>query len=54
MVSFIIVNYNTKELTARAIDSICKSCQNGEFEIIVFDNASTDGSKEFFLKNCSM
>lgn len=47
-VSIIIVNYNTHKLTANCIQSIV-SCTSGvEYEIIVVDNASTDGSKELF------
>ena len=49
MISFIIVNYNTKRLTFQTIQSIYKAFSNKEeFEIILVDNASTDGSKEFF------
>lgn len=47
-VSIIIVNYNTKDLTAACIDSIFQYTKDVEFEVILVDNASTDGSKEFF------
>lgn len=50
MISFIIVNYNTKDLTEKAIKSIMNNCNRDEYEIIVFDNASSDGSREFFEK----
>lgn len=50
MISFIIVNHNTKNLTKKAIESIIKCCERGNYEIIVFDNASNDGSKELFEK----
>lgn len=46
--SIIIVTFNTKTLTSRCLESIIKiykkELQNGEYEIIVVDNASTDGS----------
>lgn len=47
-VSIIIVNYNTKDLTKNCIESIKKYTQNINYEIILIDNASTDGSKDFF------
>lgn len=47
MLSFIIVNYNTKEITYQTITSIIKH-NTDNFEIILVDNASMDGSKEFF------
>ena len=50
LVSIVIVNYNGKDLIKTAIDSIKKSTLRN-FEIIVVDNASTDGSKEFLRKN---
>ena len=50
-VSIIIVNYNTKEITASCIDSIYKQTKGLKFEIILVDNASTDGSKDFFEKD---
>ena len=50
-VSIIIVNYNTKDLTSQCIDSIYEKTQGVRFEIILVDNASTDGSKEVFEKD---
>ncbi len=51
MISFILVNYNSLNLTKRAIDSILYSLEDlNSSEIILVDNASTDGSKEFFEK----
>ncbi len=51
--SIIILNYNTKELTKKVIESLKKCLENEEnkninYEIILVDNASTDGSKDFF------
>lgn len=44
--SFVIINYKTKELTANCLESIIKNCQ-GDFEMIVVDNNSSDGSVVF-------
>lgn len=46
--SIIVVNYNTKDLTKQTIDSVVNTTRNISYEIILIDNASTDGSKEFF------
>ena len=45
-VSVIIVNYNTKELTKNCIDSIFKQTSGVSYEVILVDNASTDGSTD--------
>ena len=45
-VSIIIVNWNTKELLANCIRSIIERREVLKYEIIVVDNASTDGSIE--------
>lgn len=47
-VSVIIVNYNTKQLTSNCIQSIVDKTSGIEYEIILVDNASTDGSKDLF------
>ena len=47
-VSIILVNYNTLNLTQTAVDSIQKLTSHVNYEIILIDNASTDGSKEYF------
>jgi GT2 family glycosyltransferase len=47
-VSIIIVNYNTKQLTNACIDSVGKHTSNLNYEIILVDNASSDGSQEVF------
>lgn len=44
--SVIIVNYNTRDLTVACLKSIERYPYRGEFEVIVVDNASTDGSVE--------
>ena len=51
-ISIIIVNYNTLELTKKSIDSVFEFSPKGlEIEIFVVDNASTDGSKDYFEKD---
>jgi GT2 family glycosyltransferase len=50
--SIIILTYNTKDLTLDSVASIEKhyptEVSSGKFEIIIADNASTDGSQEAF------
>lgn len=43
LISIIILNYNGKEFIKECIDSVLKSNYSA-FEIIILDNASTDGS----------
>lgn len=50
-VSIIIVNYNTLSQTIECIDSIYAFTKGVEFEIILVDNSSSDGSKEYFEKD---
>lgn len=45
-VSIIIVNYNTKELTRNCLKSIYEHTYDIDFEVIVSDNGSIDGSIE--------
>lgn len=47
-VTIIMVNYNTKELTKNAIDSIIEKTKDVTYEIILVDNDSKDGSQEYF------
>jgi glycosyltransferase involved in cell wall biosynthesis len=42
--SIIIISFNTKKLTTECIESIVKNTKNIDFEIIVIDNNSSDGS----------
>lgn len=45
-ISIIIVNYNTKDITRQCLDSIFEKTKDVQFEVIVVDNDSCDGSKE--------
>jgi len=49
-VSVIIVSYNTKELTKKAIQAFIDKTEGIEYEIIVIDNDSKDGSAEELKK----
>lgn len=55
--SIIIISYNTKKITENCLKSIFQSLKNTRinYEIIVVDNASTDGSVEMlesYQNNC--
>ncbi len=45
--SIIIINYNVKEFLQNLIHSIRKAAGNLNYEIIIVDNASSDGSVDF-------
>ena len=47
-VSVIIVNYNTRQMTLDCINSIYEKTVGVDFEILLVDNNSTDGSRETF------
>lgn len=49
-VSIIIVSYNTKDLTRNCLQSVLKQTQDIDYEIIVSDNGSKDGSVEMIKK----
>lgn len=44
MLSILIVNWNTRDLAVRCVDSVIRSAEDLDFEAIVVDNASSDGS----------
>lgn len=46
MVSIIILSYNTKELLRECLKSLYKNLKGISFEVIIVDNASTDGTSE--------
>ena len=52
-VSIIIVSYNTKDLTLKCIESVYEKTQNINFEIVVVDNNSKDGSAEAIAEKFS-
>ncbi len=45
--SFVILSWNTLELTQACIRSIQDSCYEGAYELVLIDNGSTDGSAEY-------
>ncbi len=49
LLSVIIVNFNVKYFLEQCLYSVTKAIKNIEGEIIVIDNNSSDGSREFFL-----
>ena len=52
-VSILIVSYNTREMTRAALDSIAAETKDISYEIIVADNASSDGSAEMIAAHPS-
>lgn len=48
--SIVIVNYNTKDLTIRNLESIFKFTSNISYKAYVVDNGSSDGSVETILE----
>ena len=46
ILSIVILSFNTKEVLAQCLDSLKKLIQELSFEVIVIDNASSDGSLE--------
>lgn len=50
MVSIIILNYNGKEFLKDCLDSVLGQSYS-DFEVILFDNCSSDGSVEFLKEN---
>jgi GT2 family glycosyltransferase len=52
MISIIILNYNGKGLLKNCVDSVLKQTYQ-DFEVIILDNGSSDGSYEFLTANYS-
>ena len=51
--SIIIVNHNTREILKNCLNSIISNTKDINYEIIVIDNNSQDGSPEFIKKTFS-
>jgi GT2 family glycosyltransferase len=54
LLSVIVVNWNTRELLHRCLTSVEKYLPKGDYETIVVDNASTDGSSEMVQREFPM
>ena len=52
-ISFIIVNWNTKDLLLKCLDAIFRTVKETAFEIWLVDNGSSDGSVEAVRKTFS-
>jgi len=50
LVSIGVVSFNNRELTELCLDSIARYTVHPKYEIVVVDNASTDGSREWLEK----
>lgn len=50
-ISIIIVNWNTKEFLKRCIDSVPAACGKLPYEVVVVDNASSDGSSAYLKEH---
>ncbi|MBU1167893.1 glycosyltransferase family 2 protein [Patescibacteria group bacterium] len=48
--SVLIVNWNTKDILKKCLQSIYQYTEGLEFEVIVFDNGSEDGSQDMIEK----
>lgn len=48
--AIVILSYNTLNETRNCIESIRRHCDSGTYELIVIDNASSDGSVEWLKK----
>jgi GT2 family glycosyltransferase len=53
VLSIVIVSYNTRDMTVACLDSIVEETRDTPFEIILLDNASTDGSAEAVAKHAA-
>jgi GT2 family glycosyltransferase len=49
-ISVIIVSYNTRELLLSCLQSVYASREAGNVEVVVVDNASTDGTREAVVR----
>jgi GT2 family glycosyltransferase len=49
--SFVIVSYNGKEFLHRCLASLIEHTRSADFEIVVVDNASTDGTPDMVARD---
>ena len=49
-IAFVVVSYNTRELLFECLASAAESASSAEYELVVVDNASEDGSAEAVRK----
>ncbi len=49
-ISVILVSYNTKEMTKKALNDLFASVGDIKMEVLIIDNASKDGSAEMLLR----
>lgn len=47
---FVVLNYNNAKDTLECVESIC-AIQGGNYEVVVVDNCSTDGSQKTLIEN---
>ncbi|MBS4035810.1 MAG: glycosyltransferase, partial [Ignavibacterium sp.] len=50
--SIIIINWNTKELIKKCLNSVLKYTSFTDYQLIVIDNNSSDGSQKFLSDFC--
>ena len=58
-VSVIIINHNTKDLTAQTVESVLAATHKASFEVLVMDNSSNEaqrylGMKDERIPSCTM
>ena len=51
-VSVVVISYNTRKLTGECLRSVFAETRDVSFEVIVVDNASSDGSVAEITENC--
>ena len=49
--SIVVVSFNTRELTRSCLQSISDHCHGLDYELILVDNASSDGSTEMVARD---
>ncbi|MFH1452569.1 MAG: glycosyltransferase family 2 protein [Armatimonadota bacterium] len=50
LLTFSIASWNTKELTKQTLESLYRNTRLKDFEVVIVDNASTDGSQRMIKK----